>query len=83
MGVFPIIIGLDDISVSVHASVQGDKTGLIDGMNITAVISLDKSTVPTVPTEAIVTLQGKDYIFIEADLGCIVGSQPPIFSIRN
>lgn len=53
-------------AVSVHAKVQGDKTGLIDGMNITAVISLDKATVPAVPTDAIVTMQGKDYIFIVA-----------------
>ncbi len=51
-------------AVTVHAKVQGDKVGLIDGMNITAVISLEKSTVPAVPTEAIVTMQGKDYIFM-------------------
>ncbi len=54
-------------AVSVHAKVQGDKTGLIDGMTITAVISLEKSTVPAVPTEAIVTIAGQDYIFIVAD----------------
>lgn len=54
-------------AVTVHAKVQGDKTGLIDGMNITAVISLDKSTVPAVPADAIVTLQGKDYIFLVSD----------------
>lgn len=51
-------------AVTVHAKVRGDKTGLIDGMNITAVISLEKSTAPAVPTEAIVTMQGQDYIFI-------------------
>lgn len=51
-------------AVTVHAKVHGDKTGLIDGMNITAVISLEKSTAPAVPTEAIVTMQGQDYIFI-------------------
>ena len=54
-------------AVSVHAKVQGDKTGLIDGMTITAVISLEKSTVPAVPTEAIVTIAGQDYIFIVTD----------------
>lgn len=53
-------------AVTVHAKVQGDKTGLIDGMNITAVISLDKNTTPAVPSDAIVTMQGKDYIFIIA-----------------
>ncbi|WEK34064.1 MAG: efflux RND transporter periplasmic adaptor subunit [Candidatus Pseudobacter hemicellulosilyticus] len=54
-------------AVSVHAQVKGDKTGLIDGMNITALISLDKITTPAVPNEAIVTYQGQDYIFIVTD----------------
>lgn len=51
-------------TVSVHANVQGNKTGLIDGMNVTAVISLQQTTVPAVPNEAIVTLDGQDYIFV-------------------
>jgi membrane fusion protein, heavy metal efflux system len=54
----------DSKTIPVHARVQGDKTGLIDGMNITALVSLDKSTVPAVPTDAIVTHQGQDYIFV-------------------
>ncbi len=54
----------DSKAVSVHAQVQGDKTGLIDGMNVTAIISLEKATVPAVPSEAIVNFQGQDYIFI-------------------
>ena len=54
-------------AVTVHAKVQGDKAGLIDGMNITALISLDQTTSPAVPTEAIVTLQGQDYIFMVAN----------------
>jgi len=54
-------------AVSVHAKVMGDKAGLIDGMNVTAIISLERATVPAVPTEAIVTLQGQDYIFIVTD----------------
>ncbi|GAO44522.1 efflux RND transporter periplasmic adaptor subunit [Flavihumibacter petaseus] len=51
-------------AVTVHAKVKGDKTGLIDGMNITAVVSLNEQTVPALPSEAIVTWQGQDYIFI-------------------
>lgn len=51
-------------AVSVHAKVMGDKTGLIDGMNVTAIISLQKATVPAVPADAIITLQGRDYIFM-------------------
>lgn len=54
----------DSKTIPVHAKVMGDKTGLIDGMNITALVSLDKSTVPAVPTDAIVTFQGQDYIFV-------------------
>ena len=51
-------------AVSVHAMVKGDKTGLIDGMNVTAIISLDEATLPAIPTGAIVSYQGLDYIFI-------------------
>ncbi|MCB9054352.1 MAG: efflux RND transporter periplasmic adaptor subunit [Chitinophagales bacterium] len=54
-------------AVTVHAKVKGDKTGLIDGMNITAVISLEKATVPAVPSDAIVTIAGQDYIFMLLD----------------
>lgn len=51
-------------AVSVHAMVQGDKTGLIDGMNVTASISLNRVGSPAIPTESIVSYQGQDYIFI-------------------
>lgn len=51
-------------AISVHAMVKGDKTGLIDGMNITANISLEKATLPAISSEAIVSYQGQDYIFI-------------------
>ncbi|MEJ7738315.1 MAG: efflux RND transporter periplasmic adaptor subunit [Chitinophagaceae bacterium] len=54
-------------AVTVHAKVQGDKTGLIDGMNITAVISLENATVSAVPSDAIVTSQGQDYIFFQSE----------------
>ena len=54
-------------AVTVHAKVEGDKTGLIDGMNVTAVISLEQTTVPAVPNEAIVTVDGQDYIFMLTD----------------
>jgi hypothetical protein len=52
-------------AVTVHARVQGNKTGLIDGMNVTAVISLNQATVPAVPSEAIITVEGQDYIFAQ------------------
>lgn len=51
-------------TIPVHAEVIGEKTGLIEGMNVTALVSLDQSTVPAVPTAAVVNYQGTDYIFI-------------------
>lgn len=57
----------DTKTVPVHAIVKGDKTGLIDGMNITAVISTGTALVTAVPTEAIVTNAGQDYIFIQSE----------------
>lgn len=54
-------------SVPVHCSVAGDKVGLIDGMNVSASISLDNITTMAVPNEAIVDAQGKSYIFIVTD----------------
>lgn len=57
----------DSKTISVHAKVQGVKTGLIDGMNVTAIISLSQSTVPAVPSAAIITVDGQDYIFVVAE----------------
>ena len=57
----------DTKTIPVHAQVKGDKTGLIEGMGITAVVSLGKSTVPAVPIDAIVTHEGQDFIFIQTD----------------
>ncbi|MCD1117770.1 efflux RND transporter periplasmic adaptor subunit [Chryseobacterium turcicum] len=54
-------------TISVHCSVTGNKTGLIDGMNITGIVSLDKSTTPAVPSEAIVEADSKYYIFIKTN----------------
>ena len=51
-------------SIIVHCHVEGDKQGLISGMNVTGVISLDKQTTPAVPNEAIVEDAGKSYIFL-------------------
>lgn len=52
-------------TIPIHAVVLGDKTGLIEGMNITALISIGQTVVPAVPTDAIVNSEGKDYIFVE------------------
>jgi len=52
-------------TISVHASVTGNKAGLIDGMNITGIVSLDKSTTTAIPNEAIVEADGKYYVFVQ------------------
>ncbi|MCA0431212.1 MAG: efflux RND transporter periplasmic adaptor subunit [Bacteroidetes bacterium] len=50
-------------AIAVHAMVEGDKVGLINGMGITAIVSLENATVDAVPTDAIVNYKGQDYIF--------------------
>ncbi len=51
-------------AIPIHAHVINNKTGLIEGMSVTARISLGESVYPAVPDDAIVTNDGKDYIFI-------------------
>ncbi|MPS74924.1 MULTISPECIES: efflux RND transporter periplasmic adaptor subunit [Chryseobacterium group] len=57
----------DSKTISVHCAVTGNKAGLIDGMNITGIVSLDKSTTPAVPDEAIVEADGKYYVFVKTN----------------
>lgn len=54
-------------AIAVHARVEGNKEGLIDGMSITALVSLEKAEVPALPTEAIVSFEGQDYILVATD----------------
>ncbi|MBK6861610.1 MAG: efflux RND transporter periplasmic adaptor subunit [Saprospiraceae bacterium] len=54
-------------AIAVHAKVQGNKKGLIDGMSITALVSLENANVDAVPTTAIINHEGQDYIFIVSD----------------
>lgn len=54
-------------AIAVHAMVKGDKTGLINGMSITALVSLENATVDAVPTNAIVSIEGQDFIFVVTD----------------
>ena len=54
-------------AVAVHALVKGKKQGLIDGMSITALVSLENATVDAVPTNSIVNHEGQDFIFIVSD----------------
>ena len=57
----------DSKTIPIHCTVQGNKTGLIDGMNITAIVSLNNITTAAVPNEAIVDADGRSFIFIITD----------------
>lgn len=54
-------------TIPIHCKVKGNKNGLIDGMNATAVISLDNKLMSAVPNTAITSADGKDYIFLVSD----------------
>lgn len=54
-------------TIAVHCRVNGNKSGLIDGMNITGIVSLSNVTTPAVPNDAIVNADGKYYIFVQTD----------------
>lgn len=51
-------------TIAVHSKITGDKAGLIDGMNITGMVSLDDVLSTAVPNDAIVNADGKYYIFL-------------------
>lgn len=57
----------DSKTIAVHCKVTGNKTGLIDGMNVTAIVSLKDVTGPAVPDGAIVSADGKNYVFVVTD----------------
>ncbi|MBP1222407.1 efflux RND transporter periplasmic adaptor subunit [Flavobacterium sp. 1355] len=54
-------------TVAIHCTVTGNKTGLIDGMNITAMISIGNALTAAVANEAIAEADGKYYIFAQTD----------------
>ena len=55
-------------TIPLHAEIPGNKEGLIEGMNVTGSINIGNNQVSAVPTSAIVSFSGMDYIFIENDL---------------
>ena len=57
----------DTKAISVHARIQGSKTGLIQGMSVSAIISTGSNTALAVPSDAVVSAGGKDYIFVRTD----------------
>jgi cobalt-zinc-cadmium efflux system membrane fusion protein len=55
-------------SIAVHAIVKGNKQGLIDGMSVTAQISVANASLPALPNDAFVNLDGIDYVFIQSKM---------------
>jgi len=52
-------------TIPVHAEITGEKTGLIEGMNVTGLINIGENISTAVLSSAIVSNSGNDYIFIE------------------
>jgi membrane fusion protein, heavy metal efflux system len=59
----------DTKTIPVHCDVQGSTSGLIDGMNVSAIVSLGNSTSAALPNDAIISYEGKDYIFALKNAG--------------
>ena len=52
-------------SVAVHADINNSKAGLISGMYVSALIDIGKNEVNTLPMDAVVKAEGKEFIFIQ------------------
>jgi membrane fusion protein, heavy metal efflux system len=52
-------------SVAVHADINNSKARLISGMYVSALIDIGKNEVNTLPIDAIVKAEGKEFIFIQ------------------
>jgi RND family efflux transporter MFP subunit len=51
-------------TIPLHAEITGNKEGLIEGMNVTGSVNIGRSLVPAIPSAAIASFSGNDYIFI-------------------
>lgn len=52
-------------SVAVHADINNSKAGLISGMYVSALIDIGKNEVNTLPIDAVVKAEGKEFIFVQ------------------
>ena len=55
-------------AIKVLADIEGDKSGLIDQMNVNAIVSLKTEKVACVQNGAVVNYQGTDFIFVYSEL---------------
>ena len=54
-------------SVAVHTDINNSKAGLISGMYVSALIDIGKNEVNTLPMDAVVKAEGKEFIFIQEE----------------
>ena len=54
-------------SVAVHADINNSKAGLISGMYVSALIDIGKNDVNTLPIDAVIKAEGKEFIFIQEE----------------
>ncbi len=54
----------DTKSVAVHADIENNNANLIPGMYLSALIDIGQNTVTALPEEAIVTAEGRNFIFL-------------------
>ncbi|MBX7049658.1 MAG: efflux RND transporter periplasmic adaptor subunit [Chitinophagales bacterium] len=52
-------------TISAHAEITGNKSGLIEGMNVSANIEIENTSTSALPSKAIISNAGNDYIFIQ------------------
>jgi membrane fusion protein, heavy metal efflux system len=56
-----------DRTVQIHCHIDKEDKELLPGMYLSAMVETGNAMVPALPDEAIISYQGKEYIFIEAD----------------
>lgn len=65
-------------AIAVHADVEGEKSGLMDGMGISALVSLKDEETEALPDEAVLSYKEKNYILI-----CTSGAEDYLKSGKN
>lgn len=56
-------------SIAVHCNVIGERQGLIDGMNVSALVHLAAAKVDAVPQAALVEAEGKNFLMVQKAAG--------------
>lgn len=52
-------------TIPIHAEIENGKSGLIEGMNVTGLINIGENLTTAIPSNAVVSFSGTDYIFVQ------------------